>query len=122
MPEYLADPGGQFKTDTHRRVVANLSYPNDDFGWKPEALFHRMIPDVGTKIESIAEVEALLAELEADGYADQPAPGVYRQTQAGADLVNGPMANEPKPGEPVQGPALIVSAATPINAGTPVES
>jgi hypothetical protein len=97
-PQYAPDPGGQFASDTHRRVLGHLSSPEDDYGWSNSSLVARMIPDVGTDITDTAEIDDVLNDLEADGHAENQ-DGIWRMTQSGFDLLTGPIADEPSLGE-----------------------
>lgn len=99
---YHADPGGIFESDTHRRVLAHLPQPDDPpiAVYNPDvarpsrvSLFHRMIPDAGTDLADQEELESVLADLEASGYAAQADEG-WRQTQAGLDALNAPVPGE----------------------------
>jgi hypothetical protein len=80
---YLADPGGVFASDTHRRTLGHLTADP----MTVEDLFHRMRPDVGTDHADTTEVEAVLADLEADGYVEQT-DGGWRMTAMGLDALN----------------------------------
>lgn len=112
---YLADPGGRFPSDVHRRVLGHLPTPQDQYGWTVPALHNRMVPDVGTDLQSPDEVAGILDELAKDGHAEKltvnmangDSREVWRMTQDGFDLLTGPIANEPPPGAEVQGPAMI---------------
>lgn len=108
---FLADPGGRFSSDTHRRVLAHLSYPDDNYAWSAMTLIGRMLPDAATQITSEADMVQVLQDLVKDGHAQKlTAPngqGVWKMTQSGFDTLTGGIANEPPPGAAVQGPALI---------------
>lgn len=113
------DPGGIFATDTHRRVLAHLTTPDQEIGWQPLALLLRVNPDPNTPFpplddRGVADLDAgldglkeILGELEAEGYAVQHEGEVWQMTQAGFDALTGPIANEPDPDAPVVGPARI---------------
>ena len=113
---YLADPGGRFDSDVHRRVLGHLSTPTDNYGWSVPALVARMVPDVGTDIQGAEEMSTILGELEQDGHAERLQAGgqeVWRMTQQGFDVLTGSIANEPPEGALASGPAVIgVTAAT----------
>jgi hypothetical protein len=113
MAAYPADPGGQFASDVHRRVLGHLSTPKEKVGWEPEALLARVDPDHGTPITDVDELVAVLEELKAEGLAVEHKGGVWQQTKAGFDLLTGPIANEPEPGAEPTGPAKIATP-TPI--------
>lgn len=109
---YAADPGGQFASDVHRRVLGHLTTPKEKAGWDPEALLERLDPDDHTPLDTVPELVEVLDELKAEGLAAKHKGGLWQQTQKGFDLLTGPIANEPAPGaEPVR-PAKI--APTPI--------
>lgn len=91
------DPGGIFRSDTHRRVLGHLSLPGESFGWTAEALAARIAPDQHTPVDSTSEVAPVLADLVVDGHADLLSGGVYRQTASGHMALTGPIANEPGP-------------------------
>lgn len=111
---YKSDPGGRFTSDTHRRVLGHLSRPDEAQAWSIPALHNRMLPDVGTDIQSHDELQQILAELETEGHAERVNVGneespaeVWRMTKQGLELLTGPIADEPPPGAAVQGPANI---------------
>lgn len=108
---YLADPGGRFSSDTHRRVLGHLSYPHDEYGWTAQALLERMRPDVGTNISTAEEMESILEDLEKEGHAQQHPGGVWQMTESGFETLTGPIANEPDAGE-ISGPATVGAAST----------
>lgn len=119
MTNYLADPGGRFASDTHRRVLGSLSLPTDNYGWTVLALIQRMAPDVGTSITTPDEMQSILQDLEADGHAEKlntVIGEVWRMTQAGYDSITGPIANEPTADQPSPGASTRVDiTATPVN-------
>ena len=98
---YHPDPGGIFDSDTHRRVLGHLPPPGEepmaafnDTETSPRvlrrvSLLHRMQPDTGTDLADADELEAVLADLEADGDAAQNDLG-WVMTQAGFDKLTGP--------------------------------
>lgn len=92
---YPQDPGGRFGSDVHRRVLAHLSTPTDDYGWSEPALLERMRPDVGTNIDNLEELRQVLGELESDGHATRHEGDVWQMSQDGFDVLTGPIANEP---------------------------
>ncbi len=90
---YLADPGGVFASDTHRRVLGHLPLPtnepvalfNDEGTPRQQrrnSLFHRVADDVHTPVDTQEELAAVLAELEASGYVTQTDAG-WVMTQEG---------------------------------------
>jgi hypothetical protein len=122
-----ADKAGVFNSDVHRRVLAHLAPHDEDFGWTPVALLHRLAEDRHTPIPprstehgfldyetGLAELEAVLDELGEDGFAETPDPGVWRMTLEGFKTLTGPIANEPDPAAAVEGPAFIDLGPTPI--------
>jgi hypothetical protein len=82
---YLADPGGIFESDTHRRTLAHLPLPGDK-GTTLVDLYERMRPDVGTDFEDEGELADVVADLEASGYA-----AGWKQTKKGLDALNAPV-------------------------------
>lgn len=122
---YAADPGGHFASDTHRRVLAYLSDPTDNYGWSTAALHNRIKPDGPTHFDKAPEegqparadeLQALLDELVADGHAEFVG-GAYRRTAAGHALLTGPIANEPDVNDPSQPVAINPFPATVISSG-----
>lgn len=113
---YPQDPGGQFKSDVHRRVLGHLTPHTDDYGWTVGSLHERMRPDVGTNLANVDEVQAVLDELVNDGLAQRHdvGGGLYQMTEEGFDLLTGPIANEPPPGAALgQVPTPAVVGAAP---------
>lgn len=124
LSNYLADPGGRFSSDTHRRVLGHLSYPDDSYAWTPVALLNRMIPDIGTNITSTEEIQAVLDELVQEGHAqviEHNGLKVYKMTEQGLSVLSGGIANEPPPGAAVVGPATIGAGAATQLGPTPVD-
>jgi len=81
------DPGGNFASDAHRRVMANLANPDDD---------HISVEDLMVRVErddfldlDVDEVVEILADLEADGDATKAKKG-WKNTKAGWDALTGP--------------------------------
>ncbi len=99
---YLADPGGVFASDTHRRVLAHLPLPDadpmvvyDDSSsdvrtLRRSSLWHRLQPDVGTSFDDPAEVADVLADLEAEGFCSQTKAG-WKMTKKGLEALNAPV-------------------------------
>lgn len=94
---HKADPGGCFRSDLHRRVAGHLSTPYDEFGYTPEALFHRMQDDHGSSLEDPVEISEVLDDLVQFGLTDEPQDGVFRLSQRGFDTLTGSIADEPGP-------------------------
>lgn len=92
---YPQDPGGRFNSDVHRRVLAHLSTPEDDYGWSEAALLERMRPDVGTDLQDPDELRKVLEELEGDGHAVRHEGDVWQMSQDGFNTLTGSIANEP---------------------------
>lgn len=118
--DHRPDPGGNFVTDTHRRVLGHLAPPDAGYGYTVEALAARLHPDAHTPI-SAGDVEPLgeiLDELKADGHAREAKPGIWAMTKPGFALLTGPIADEPEPGAEGSTPAPILSpdAPTPLKA------
>lgn len=92
---YLADPGGVFESDAHRRVLGHLPLPDDD-PTEVGALVERVAPDDDTPfsdpsdegdLEGVVEV---LKDLEADGYASELKDG-WKQTKKGLEALCAPV-------------------------------
>lgn len=77
------DPGGDFASDEHRRVLAAVPTPENEL-----SLEERLAGDTELDL-SPEEVEEILKDLEADGHAKQLKDG-WRHTKAGHDLLTGP--------------------------------
>lgn len=92
MSSHSPDPGGIFKSDYHRRVLAHLGQTAAD-GYTTEALFERMIPDEGTSIGHVSELIPVLKDLESDGYARNGQQGWY-MTRHGFSALTGPNAGD----------------------------
>jgi len=124
--EYRPDPGGVFASDVHRRVAAHIYAEEEGTGWPVLGLLHRLAEDHATPlppvheevgvpdyVEGLARLEAVLADLKSDGVAANDGE-VWVLTQKGLDLLTGPIANEPEPDAPVEGPAMIDLGPVPI--------
>lgn len=85
---HLADPGGTFASDTHRRVLGHLPLPGDE-PTAVDALVERMAPDTSTDLDA-EEADEVLADLEADGHAANLKDG-WKQTKAGHEALNAPV-------------------------------
>lgn len=86
-----ADPGGNFASDQHRRVMAQVA--NDDvtrvhFGLVVERVNADDQVDLTTE-----EVAEILKELEADGDIDKTKDG-YDATALGFEALTGPIASD----------------------------
>lgn len=86
-----ADPGGIFASDAHRRVMANLPNPDGDPMSVEELIRDRINEDdfALAHLQSIEEVEDVLADLEADGFASESQKG-WKNTKAGFEALTGP--------------------------------
>jgi hypothetical protein len=109
------DPGGNFASDVHRRVLGHLSTPKEKVGWEPETLLARVDPDLNIPIAEVSELVSVLKDLENEGLAIKHEGDVWQQTKDGFELLTGPIANEPPPGATPVGPARI--GPTPIKEG-----
>lgn len=104
---YRADPGGIFASDTHRRVLAHLPVPGDGpmvvnstemlrpRELRRVSLAHRISSDAHHGLQHVDELAEVLADLEADGHAEQSKDG-WKMTRAGFDALTGPIAEEPE--------------------------
>jgi hypothetical protein len=88
---YPADPGGRFASDAHRRVMAHLPNPDDDPISIEDLIGQRINrdPHTLTHFTSVAEVAAVLDDLDADGHAKKLKSG-WKNTAAGFELLTGP--------------------------------
>jgi hypothetical protein len=88
---YAPDPGGNFDTDAHRRVMAHLPNPDDDPITIEDLIVERINkdPHTLTHFASADDVASVLADLEADGHAKQLKDG-WKNTPSGFDLLTGP--------------------------------
>lgn len=111
---YPADPGAHFESDVHRRVLAHLSHPEDQYGWSLDALWTRIDRSAGAAFErGKEELDEVLASLEKSGFAEK-INDVWRMTKEGLDKLQ---AEVPAHALPAAGDGVI-GAATPI--GEPV--
>ncbi len=79
----MDDPGGDFASDAHRRVLAAVPQPDDEL-----TVEERAAGDTELDL-SPEELEDILEDLEADGHVKQVKDG-WRHTKAGHDLLTGP--------------------------------
>lgn len=100
-PRYLADPGGIFDSDTHRRVLAHILEPGEE-PISVENLLARMLSDGPTQFTDIEELRQVCDELVDDGDAER-VEGDYLMTSQGLQKLNDPLPNEPPP---LEGEAL----------------
>jgi hypothetical protein len=89
---YPADPGGNFASDAHRRVMANVPNP-DEAGLPIEAIQRRI--DLGDDYLDLepSELEEVLKDLEADGDVEEVNTG-WRNTDLGFEALTGPIAED----------------------------
>lgn len=99
---YAADPGGNFASDAHRRVMAHLPNPDQDPVTLDVLIGERINndPHALAHFESSDDVVGVLYDLEAAGYAKQLKKG-WKNTPDGFDLLTGP------PDETAAGDALL---------------
>lgn len=84
-----ADPGGNFASDQHRRVIAQVA--NDDVTRVPfDLVVERVNADDHVDL-STEDVAQILQELEADGDVDKTDEG-YDATAPGVEALTGPIA------------------------------
>ena len=108
MAEGPPDPGGQFASDLHRRVAGHLPGPKDALYRAHKSvdlagtvtvgdLLIRLAPDPHTPVgmEDEEELHDVLMDLEADGLVSLK-NDEWKLTKEGAELLNGPIANEPE--------------------------
>jgi hypothetical protein len=86
-----ADPGGNFASDAHRRVMANLPNPDHD-PVDEDALLKRIEGDDFLDVDA-DELGEILADLEADGDATQLKDG-WKNTKSGFAVLTGPIAED----------------------------
>lgn len=88
---FPADPGGQFASDAHRRVMAHLPNPDDDPLSVDDLIVERINkdPHALAHFGTSGEVAEVLADLKADGHAKKLKNG-WRNTPDGFDLLTGP--------------------------------
>ena len=91
MASYPPDPGGNFASDAHRRVMAHLPNPDDEALSIADLITARINadPHALAHFSDAAEVADILEELEADGHAKQLKSG-WRNTAEGFALLTGP--------------------------------
>lgn len=88
---YAPDPGGNFASDAHRRVMAALANPDEDH-ISVEGLVKRVDRDDHLDLGRDEAVE-ILADLEADGDATQTKNG-WKNTKSGFEALTGPIAGD----------------------------
>ena len=122
---FLADPGGIFASDVHRRVLASISTPEAEVGWTIPALLARLNEDPFTPIPTQPDLDiaaeetaisTVLKELKTDGFVEEFAGGIFRMSVAGFEALTGPIANQPGPSVEITGPADLGSMHTPAKA------
>lgn len=86
------DPGGNFASDEHRRVMANLPNPDQTAMTEEELLAGPIARDDYLDIDA-AELDEILADLEADGDASHLKSG-WKNTKAGWKVLTGLIAED----------------------------
>ena len=88
---YAPDPGGNFASDAHRRVMGALPSPDDDARSVEDLITNRinLDPHVLAYFDDASEVVVVLGELEESGYAKQLKSG-WKATAEGFELLTGP--------------------------------
>lgn len=97
MPNYLADKGGIFDSDTHRRTLGHMPEPDSE-PIKVDDLLQRMYDDKQTDFTDTGELTTVCDELVDDGYAARE-DGGFIQAESGYEALTGPIADEPPPME-----------------------
>lgn len=87
---YLADPGGVFASDAHRRVLGHLL---QDDAQSVEGLLDRIGPDVGSDFDDTDELTEVLEDLEADGFASKSQQG-WKLLKKGLDALTAPVGGD----------------------------
>lgn len=92
---YPPDPGGNFASDAHRRIMAHLPNPDDTPITLEELIQHRVNRDpyTLTHFTSAVEILGVLHDLEDDGHAEELETG-WQNTPAGFDTLTGPPTSE----------------------------
>ena len=92
---YSPDPGGNFASDAHRRVMAHLPNPDDDPISVHDLIDKRLNADPHTlaHFSEADEVVEVLADLEADGHAKKLKDG-WKNTPTGFEVLTGPPSDE----------------------------
>lgn len=87
MTVLRADPGGNFASDQHRRVLATVN--NDDYTRVPFELVLIRVENDSQLNLGPEEVANILQDLENDGDVDKTEEG-YDSTAAGQEALEGP--------------------------------
>lgn len=99
---YAPDPGGVFASDTHRRVLSHVPDPGADaMGLHP--LGHRISPDPHHGLAHVDDLQAVLDDLEAEGFVKKGKDDTYITTDEGMAALAAPA---PETAGPVT-PAVI---------------
>jgi hypothetical protein len=85
------DPGGNFASDRHRRVMAAVPNPEDEPA-DNEEVFRRTVADDFLDLTE-DDLGEILADLEADGDVTQLKSG-WRNTKSGFAVLTGPIAED----------------------------
>ena len=109
---YPADPGGNFASDAHRRVMAHLPNPDDEPITVDDLILQRINRDPHTLTHFLTgdEVNEVLTDLEADGHAQNLENG-WTNTTDGFELLTGP------PSEQAAQNATSIIGLSPPNGG-----
>ena len=112
MP-YPPDPGGNFQSDAHRRIMAHLPNPGDKPITPDDLILERINRDPHTlaHLTTAAEVVEILWQLKEDGHAKELKAG-WVNTPSGYDLLTGPPTVEATLNAP---PATIGLDPTAVN-------
>lgn len=101
----MNDPGGNFPSNVHRRVLGHLSTHLDDYGWSASQLVDRMRQDASTWFEHHEQIQPVLDELEKAGDAVHHPQHGWKMTEQGFRKLTGPIQEvEHKPGPAVINP------------------
>jgi hypothetical protein len=82
------DPGGNFASDAHRRVMGSLPDP-DQTALTPEELLEGKVSTDDFLNPTADELAEILADLEADGDVRKMKNGGYKATKTGYDALTG---------------------------------
>lgn len=110
----MEDPGGIFDSDSHRRVLGHLTDEalplSGPGGHKAHtrSLGHRVSQDPHHGLETVDDLEEVLKDLEADGYASKSKDG-WKVTKKGTEALAAPLPEEPD--APV-GPVVLEGLTT----------
>ncbi len=91
---YLADPGGNFASDAHRRVMAVVANPDQE-RIDLDEIAKRLGQDEHVPLgpDEVEDVVEILKDLEADGDVSQTKAG-WQNTKEGFAVLTGPIATD----------------------------